>query len=42
VHEALAKAQSRLQEKSLTARLVEAHGDAADMIVQVGTKRTRT
>jgi nucleotide-binding universal stress UspA family protein len=35
VHEALGKAQSRLQAKGATARLVEAHGDAADMIVQV-------
>ena len=39
VHESLAKAQSRLQEKSLTARLVEAHGDAADMIVQVANEK---
>ena len=39
VHESLAQAQSRLQEKSLTARLVEAHGDAADMIVQVANEK---
>jgi nucleotide-binding universal stress UspA family protein len=34
-HEALAKAQSKLDAAGAAARLVEAHGDAADMIVQV-------
>jgi nucleotide-binding universal stress UspA family protein len=39
VHEALAKARSRLQEKGATVRFVEAHGDAADMIIQVANEK---
>jgi nucleotide-binding universal stress UspA family protein len=35
VHEALSKAQARLQGQGVAGNLVEAHGDAADMIVQV-------
>jgi nucleotide-binding universal stress UspA family protein len=39
VHEALAKARGRLEEKGVAPRLVEAHGDAADMIVQVAKEK---
>jgi nucleotide-binding universal stress UspA family protein len=39
-HEALAKAQAKLEAAGATAGLVEAHGDAADMIAQVANDKS--